>query len=103
MTTLALFVTMTMTGLALDKPLKGGGVAFLLLIGIIVVSVTNIFLRLRWLDVMISCVTVVVFSFLTAYDINKYGKFCAGQDCCSEGTIALWLDFANMFSALNRS
>jgi len=86
-----------------------GSIAFMGLIGLILASVVNMFLRSSILEWVISYVGVAVFVGLTAYDMQQLKAINAkGGD--SEtlaklsimGALKLYLDFVNMFLFLLR-
>ena len=79
------------------------------LIGIIIASLVNIFMRSSMLDWIISIITVVVFSGLTAYDANKMmmaADRADGNDMFKKaaiiGALELYIDFINIFLSLLR-
>ena len=77
---------------------------FSALVALVLVSFVNAFiLHASWADLLISVVTVVLFSMYVVYDVNRFTRHCLGDDCCLQGTVNLWLDFANIFSGLNRN
>ena len=45
-----------------------------------------------------SLLVLSLFSVFVVYDVNKFALHCEGAHCCEQGTVALWLDFANLFS-----
>jgi FtsH-binding integral membrane protein len=79
---------------------------FMGLIGIVIASVVNIFLRSDMLGFVMSCAAVVVFTGLTAYDTQKLraialaGGGTAGM--AVNGALALYLDFVNLLLAILR-
>ena len=82
---------------------------FMGLIGIIIASVVNLFLRSSGLDWMISIIGVGVFAGLTAYDTQRIkGMYDAGDDATSAGrnavmgALSLYLNFINLFMMLLR-
>jgi uncharacterized protein len=86
-----------------------GSFMFMGLIGIIIASVVNIFLRSTGLDWAISVIGVLVFVGLTAYDtqsikemydVNDDGSI-AGKKAVM-GALRLYLDFINLFLMLLR-
>jgi FtsH-binding integral membrane protein len=82
-----------------------GSIMIMLLIGIVVASVLNIFMNSDSLSMIISYVGVAVFVGLTAYDVQKLKRFgaeigYAGNDAkkmAIMGAITLYLDFVNLF------
>jgi len=68
------------------------------------------FLSNGMLDIIISCVGVLVFTGLTAYDVQKLKRIGAGVEYGSEssnklaimGALNLYLDFVNLFMMLLR-
>ena len=73
------------------------------LIGIIVLEIVNIFLLNNTLDIVISIITIVVFSGYVAYDVNRLIK--VGDYINNSGiyfAFQLFLDFINIFIKLLR-
>ncbi|HMS32577.1 MAG TPA: Bax inhibitor-1/YccA family protein [Ignavibacteria bacterium] len=89
---------------------KFGTYLFMALIGIIVASVVNIFLKSNTLNWIISYVGVIIFVGLTAYDTQRIKQMSQTADMDSEsgkkgavmGALTLYLDFINMFLFLLR-
>ena len=89
---------------------KIGAFAFMGLIGLIIASVVNMFLRNEMLYWIISYVGVLIFVGLTAWDTQKIkrlaqsidGKSEAGKKAAIMGALNLYLDFINMFLFLLR-
>ena len=89
---------------------KMGTYLFMALIGLIIASVVNIFLKSGTMSLIISYVGVLIFTGLTAYDTQKIKKMSQTSDIDSEqgkkgavmGALALYLDFINMFLFLLR-
>ena len=87
---------------------KFGTYLFRALIGIILASVVNIFLKSPMMNWIISIVGVLVFTGLTAYDTQKIKQMSQTTDFDSEqgkkaaviGALALYLDFINLFMFL---
>jgi hypothetical protein len=82
---------------------------YMALIGVIIASLVNIFLHASMLDVIISMVTVLVFTGLTAYDTQKLISVANQADGSERfqkvaiiGALQLYLDFINIFLALLR-
>lgn len=82
-----------------------GHYAFMALIGVIIATVVNMFLRNSGFDLMLSYITVLVFVALTAYDTQKLKELNANMPACTEtaekaavmGALTLYLDFINLF------
>jgi FtsH-binding integral membrane protein len=80
------------------------------LIGIIIASVVNIFLKSETFDLIICYVGVIIFVGLTAWDVQKIKTMLqlsgdvgeAGQKIALRGALALYLDFINLFLYLLR-
>jgi FtsH-binding integral membrane protein len=89
---------------------KMGNLLFMALIGIIVASLVNMFLKSSGLGYIISFISVIVFTGLTAYDVQKLKNIGAGAEYGAEstaklsvlGALTLYLDFINLFLALLR-
>ncbi|MCX6291080.1 MAG: Bax inhibitor-1/YccA family protein [Bacteroidetes bacterium] len=109
--TAAMFGTMALVGYTTKTDLtKLGSLLFMALIGIIVAALINMFLRSSGLSYMISFITVIVFTGLTAYDVQKLKEIGAQTEGGTEatakmsilGVLTLYLDFINLFLALLR-
>ena len=89
---------------------KFGSLMIMLLIGIVVASVVNMFLHSSGLEMLISYIGVAVFVGLTAYDVQKLKRIGAGLEYGSAsakkmslmGGLTLYLDFVNLFLFLLR-
>lgn len=89
---------------------KFGSIMIMLLIGIIVASLLNVFMQSSSLDLIISYVGVAVFVGLTAYDVQKLKRIGAGLEygdataskMAIMGALTLYLDFINLFLMLLR-
>lgn len=105
-----LFGVMSVYGMVTKKDLTSWGkFLFFAVIGLIIAGVVNLFLGSSMLSLIASCVGVVVFLGLTAYDTQKI-KMRAYQADGSEmfaklsivGALELYLDFINLFLYLLR-
>ncbi len=87
-----------------------GNICFMALIGLIIATIVNIFWVNNMFSLIISCVGVLIFVGLTAYDTQKIKELGATVDENSEagrkgavlGALALYLDFINLFLMLLR-
>jgi FtsH-binding integral membrane protein len=85
-----------------------GGYAFMGLIGIVIASVVNIFLRSDGVGWIISIAGIGIFVVLTAWDVQKIsrGQFAAATGSMEKGAVlgalSLYLDFINIFLFLLR-
>lgn len=87
-----------------------GKLLMMALIGIILATVVNIFLKSNGLDLIISYIGVAVFVGLTAYDTQKIKQMLAlcpdageqAQKLALLGALSLYLDFINLFLYLLR-
>lgn len=87
-----------------------GSLLFMGLIGIILASVVNWFMKSGPLDFLISIVGVLVFTGLVAYDTQRLKRIAAGVEYGSVapmklallGATSLYLDFLNLFLFLLR-
>jgi len=111
--TAGMFGAMAVYGLITKRDLSGmGSFMFMGLVGIILASVVNIFLKSSGLYWVISGIGVLVFVGLTAYDVQKIknmgeeGIMQQGEAAIRKGSIigalALYLDFINLFLMLLR-
>ncbi len=87
-----------------------GRLFFMALIGLIIAGVVNVFWQNSMFDLLISCVGVLLFVGLTAYDTQKIKEMLSMQEFADEpaqkvalmGALALYLDFVNLFLYLLR-
>ena len=84
-----------------------GGILFAGLIGIVIASLANIFIGGDELSFIIGIVGVVLFTGLTAYDVQriKDGRLAwiqSRENASVLGALALYLDFVNIFEMLLR-
>lgn len=109
--TSATFGVMAVLGYTTKQDLtKFGSILFMALIGIIIASVVNIFMGSELMSYIISCVGVLVFTGLTAYDVQKLKRIGSGVEYGTEsanklaimGALNLYLDFVNLFLMLLR-
>ena len=100
----AAFGALSIWGYTTQRNLSGFGTfLFMGLIGIIIASLVNLFLRSSGLDWMISIIGVGVFAGLTAYDTQRIrGMYDRGDDATSAGrkavmgALSLYLNFINL-------
>lgn len=109
--TAGMFGIMSFVGYTTKTDLtKFGSLMFMGLIGIIIASLVNMFLQSGTMDYIISFIGVLVFTGLTAYDVQKLKRIGAGVQYGSEttkklvimGALSLYLDFINLFLFLLR-
>ena len=109
--TAATFGSMSLYGYITKKDLTSmGSFAFMTLIGIIIASVVNMFLHSAMMEFIVSCLGVVVFTLLTAYDTQRVRMLYNMGDTSPEmqkkkaiyGALTLYLDFVNLFLLLLR-
>jgi len=102
------FAGMSLYGYTTKKDLTGwGSFLFMGLIGLIIASIVNIFLKSPMLYYVISWVGVLVFIGLTAYDTQKIKEMYYASDTAEisgkkaiMGALRLYLDFINLFIML---
>ena len=103
------FGAMTIFGYVTRQDLsKIGSYLFMALIGLIVCFLVNLILKSSMFDLLISCVGVLIFVGLTAWDTQAIKRMSAEADPSMVGKIAtmgaltLYLDFINLFLHLLR-
>lgn len=103
------FAGLSAFGFLTKKDLSGvGRFMYMGLIGLVIASVVNIFLRNSMMDFVISCVGVIVFTGLTAWDTQKLKNMYFTSEKRSLaglaviGALMLYLDFVNLFLFLLR-
>ncbi len=100
------FGCMAIIGYTTKKDLTGfGSIALMVLIGIILASIVNIFLNNPVIYWITSILGVIIFAGLTAYDAQKIKQFAISGNGDSDtigraevmGALTLYLDFINLF------
>jgi FtsH-binding integral membrane protein len=105
-----MFGALSIFGYSTRRDLSGlGSFLFMGLIGVIVASLVNLFLRSTGLDWLISIVGVGVFAGLTAYDTQRIkAMYDSRDDETTAGrksviaALSLYLNFINLFMMLLR-
>ena len=109
--TAGMFGVMAFVGYTTKTDLtKFGSLMMMGLIGIIIASVVNMFLHSGTMDYIISFIGVLVFTGLTAYDVQVLKRIGAGVEYGTEstkklmimGALRLYLDLINLFLFLLR-
>ena len=105
------FAAMAFVGFVTKKDLSSmGRILFMALIGLIIATVVNMFMRSTGLMMILNYVGVLVFVGLTAYDSQKIKQMLLMADNTGEGaqklallgSLTLYLDFINLFLYLLR-
>ncbi len=100
------FAAMAVFGYTTKKDLSGmGKILFMALIGIIIATIVNIFMKSSGMAMIINYVGVLVFVGLTAWDTQKIKNMLmetahmgeVGQKVALLGALSLYLDFINLF------
>jgi len=111
--TAGMFGAMAVYGLVTKRDLSGwGSFLFMGLVGLIIASIVNIFLKSPGVYWVTSAIGVLIFTGLTAYDVQKIkrmgeeGIMSQGREAITKvsimGALALYLDFINLFLMLLR-
>lgn len=103
----AMFGAMSIYGYVTRKDLTSwGSFLFMGLIGIVIASLVNIFMKNDAVSWVVSAIGVIVFTGLTAYDTWKIKALAAegaeGRKPAILGALTLYLDFINLFLMLLR-
>jgi FtsH-binding integral membrane protein len=106
----AAFGALSLWGYTTRRDLSGMGTfLFMGLIGIVIASLVNLFLRSSGMDWIISIIGVGVFAGLTAYDTQRIkAMYDSGDDATSAGrkavmgALSLYLNFINLFMMMLR-
>ena len=105
------FGVMALTGYTTKTDLtKWGSLLFMGVIGIVIASIINMFLGSSLMHYLISIVGVLVFTGLTAYDVQKIKNIGnqidegtqTAQKLMIMGALTLYLDFINLFLMMLR-
>lgn len=103
------FGAMSLWGYTTKRDLTAmGSFAMMAVMGIIIASIVNIFIGSSMMQFIISCISVIAFTLLTAYDTQKIRDmyFHVAHDTelvgksAVMGALALYLDFINIFLSL---
>jgi len=109
-----MFGVMAVMGYTTSKDLTGfGRILMMGLIGILIAIVVNFFLKSGTLDYIVSIIGVMIFTGLTAYDVQKLKRIGEGIEVDGVGSsqtrklaiigaLSLYLDFINIFLFLLR-
>ena len=108
--TALMFGAMSVYGATTKSSLQSAGKYLMMaVIGLVIASLVNIFMRSSSLDWLISFVTVGLFTGLTAYDTQKItqaARYAQDNEDFKKvaiiGALELYLDFVNIFLALLR-
>jgi FtsH-binding integral membrane protein len=109
--TAGLFLVMSMFGYFTKADLSPLGRFFIMaLFGLIIATVVNLFMRSEMLDYVLSFAGILIFSGLTAYDVQKLKVMYQNSQMEPEllhkasiiGALQLYLDFINLFLRLLR-
>lgn len=109
--TAAMFGVMAVLGYTTKIDLtKFGSILYMGLIGLIIAMFVNMFTRSSTMDYIISFIGVLIFTGLTAYDVQKLKRIGAQMTGENEstrkltimGSLTLYLDFINLFLFLLR-
>ena len=105
------FGAMAFYGYSTKRDLSSiGKILFMALIGLIIATVVNMFLKSPGFDYILSYIGVAIFIGLTAWDSQKIKQMLLMQPDMSEGarklallgSLTLYLDFINLFLYLLR-
>jgi len=106
-----MFGSMALYGLVTKKDLTTLGAFFTMgLFGLIIATVTNLFLKNAMMDILLSITGIVIFVALTAYDTQKIKNYMLNAQEDNRlignikiyGALSLYLDFINIFLKLLR-
>lgn len=111
-TAAGMFLIMSLYGTFTKRDLTSWGTFLMMgLIGVVIATIVNIFLKSSMMDFVISCIGVLVFTGLTAYDTQKLRALGSEMDMNDAsgvrrmvilGALTLYLDFINLFLMLLR-
>ena len=104
------FGAMSLFGFVTKRDLSTmGHILFILLIGLLIATVVNIFMKAEGLTLILNYAGVVIFVGLTAYDtqsikqmLQEHGDKEGAEKIALLGSLSLYLDFINLFIYLLR-
>lgn len=106
-----MFGIMALVGYTTNTDLtRLGNILMMALVGMIIAGVVNFFMKSDTMSYIISFIGVIVFTGLTAYDVQKLKNIGSGAEYGTEstnklaimGALNLYLDFINLFLSLLR-
>jgi FtsH-binding integral membrane protein len=108
--TAGIFAAMSAYGYFTKRDLSGVGmILYMLLIGMVLAMLVNIFINSSLVGFVTAVIGVIVFTGLTAYDVQKIRKIGQGSlgnanlnKLAVLGALSLYLDFINLFLSLLR-
>jgi uncharacterized protein len=109
--TSAMFGVMAITGYVTKTDLtKFGSILMMGVVGLIIAMLVNFFMKSQMMDYIISIIGVLIFTGLTAYDVQRLKKIGTMVDNTGNmvlkmsimGALTLYLDFINLFLFLLR-
>ncbi|MCX6273305.1 MAG: Bax inhibitor-1/YccA family protein [Bacteroidetes bacterium] len=109
--TAGMFGTMAIAGYTTQIDLtRFGSLMMMGLVGLIIATVVNMFMKSDSMQYIISFIGVIVFTGLTGYDVQKLKRIGSGVDYGTDatrkltimGALTLYLDFINLFLFLLR-
>jgi len=110
--TAAMFGIMALTGYTTKTDLtKFGSIMMMGMIGLMIAMLVNFFMHSSTMDYIISIIGVLIFTGLTAYDVQRLKRIGAGAGEYGQenvkklsilGALTLYLDFINLFMFLLR-
>lgn len=107
--TAGMFATMALYGAVTKADLTSmGSILFMVLIGVIIASIINLFIQSSMFHFVLAIISVIVFAGLTAFDVQKIKELAQRMDTEAEfagniavlGALTLYLDFINLFLSL---
>ena len=104
------FGAMSLFGFVTKRDLSTmGRILFMLLVGLLIATVVNIFMKVEGLALILNYAGVVIFVGLTAYDtqsikqmLQEHGDKEGAEKIALLGSLSLYLDFINLFIYLLR-
>lgn len=104
--TASMFGSISIYGYTTKKDLSGyGHILMMIVFGLLIASIVNLFTQSSGLQFGISCISVIVFSLLAAYDTQNlkqmYYSVCHDQNLATRvgifGALQLYIDFVAIF------
>lgn len=80
---------------SLAGPLLAG-----LLILILASIIGRVWLKVHWISIVLTMISIFIFTLFIAYDVNTYSKHCtmSKPECCEDGAFSVFLNFSNLVS-----
>lgn len=101
--TAGMFASLSIFGFLTKRNLSGlSTFLFMCLVGVLIALIVEIFVASTMFSFIVSCVAVLLFAVLTAFDTQKIKDMENTKQNALDGALVLYLDFINLFIHIYR-